>query len=117
MIYISKEKKDNIIKYLGILEKNIKEDDTILSINEIKKDLTEDMILSKSDILDELNDLIILTSSLREQVFILCDNEKKILVNTEIYTYAIYKNLEYLQNQLFEILSSIENLTIKKDNF
>lgn len=113
MVNMPIKKIENIIQYLNMLEETIKDDDTRLSIDEIKKDLMDGAISNKLDILDELNNMIMLISSLREQMFVLSNNEKTILVNTEIYTYAICKNLEDMQNHLYELLQSLEDFTIQ----
>lgn len=113
-MYISQQRIDNILEYLEMLKEKIADNDIILSINEIKKDLTENAFDNKVAILDELIRIRNFTNSLREQMQILSYSPNVMKMDVSNFTYAMVDNLQYIVNQLYDLINEIEGFSMQK---
>ncbi|WP_296876265.1 hypothetical protein [Thomasclavelia sp.] len=114
MVYVQREKINDIIGYLELLKEDAVNEDMMHSITQIQNDLLENTVKNKRNVLDEINRLINLTASLKEHVFILEDKNACENINIQDYSMLISESLIYIEILLREFYIAINNLEIKK---
>lgn len=112
MVYVPDRTMDSVIEYLELLKNDAVDDDTKLSIKEIEDNLLSETIQSKSDVLDKMNNLIKLTDSLKEHMFIM---EEVSSINIKSYSYLLCEAIIYINNQLIELYKSLDTFEFIKE--
>lgn len=112
MAYVPDKTMESVIAYLELIKADAIDDDTKLSIKQIEDDLLRGTIQSKSDLLDKMNNLIKLTDSLKEHIFIM---EEVSSINIKSYSFLLSEAVVYINNQLIELCESLDNFDFIKE--
>lgn len=112
MAYVPDKTMESVIAYLEIIRADVIDDDMKLSIKQIEDDLLSGTIQSKSDLLDKMNNLIKLTASLKEHIFIM---EEKSDINIKSYSFLLSEAVICINNQLIELYDSLDTFDFIKE--
>ena len=112
MAYVPDKTMDSVIEYLELIKADAIDDDMKLSIKQIEDDLLSGTIQSKSDLLDKMNNLIKLTASLKEHIFIM---EEVSSINIKSYSYLLSEVVICINNQLIELYDSLDTFDFIKE--
>lgn len=112
MAYVPDKTMESVIAYLEVIKADAIDDDMKLSIKHIEDDLLRGTIQSKSDVLDKMNNLIKLTASLKEHIFIM---EEVSSINIKSYSYLLSEAVIYINNQLIELCESLDTFDFIKE--
>lgn len=112
MAYVPDKTMKSVIAYLELIKDDAIDDDMKLSIKQIEDNLLSGTIQSKSDLLDKMNNLIKLTASLKEHIFIM---EEKSDINIKSYSFLLSEAVICINNQLIELYDSLDTFDFIKE--